>query len=190
MADRDGKIGSCLTEPRAGQSEAMTSAVRFSPTRAQNWPMTEFGSGYGARRTSTHRQGSRAHNGVGVSQAIVDGRTGQAVGLVILSLRPQPGVGGLGYWVVPSARGSGVATSAVRCLRRPGVLADSCLSHLRLPVMPPRSGSSAPRTTCGRFQWLPGCRPTSGVVAVLCPMVSHGRQPLRASASCRHLRRT
>lgn len=31
-----------------------------------------------------------------------------------VALRPQPHVGGLGYWIVPSERGQGVATAAVR----------------------------------------------------------------------------
>ncbi len=29
-------------------------------------------------------------------------------------LRPQPGVAGLGYWLIPSARGRGLATRAAR----------------------------------------------------------------------------
>ena len=64
------------------------------------------------------RQWSRATDGVGVSQAVVDVKGGRAVGLVIVSLRPQSGVGGLGYWVVPSARGAGMATSAVQLVGR------------------------------------------------------------------------
>ena len=61
-----------------------------------------------------HRQWSRLDDGVGVSQAIVDMRVERTVGLVIVNLRPQAGVGGLGYWVIPSARGAGVAVRAVR----------------------------------------------------------------------------
>ena len=36
----------------------------------------------------------------------------RAVGLVVIMLRPQPGVVGLGYWIVPSARGRGYASRA------------------------------------------------------------------------------
>ncbi len=61
-----------------------------------------------------HRQWSRATDGVGVSLAIVDLSDDRAVGLVVVSLRPQPRVGGLGYWVVPGARGRGAATAGVR----------------------------------------------------------------------------
>ena len=63
-----------------------------------------------------HRQWSRALDGAGVSQAIVESRSNRAIGLVIVSRRPQPGVGGLGYWVIPPARGRGAATEAVRLI--------------------------------------------------------------------------
>ena len=36
----------------------------------------------------------------------------RAVGLVVMMLRPQSGVVGLGYWIVPSARGCGYASHA------------------------------------------------------------------------------
>lgn len=61
-----------------------------------------------------HRQWRRATNGEGVSQAIVEGTSDRAVGLIWVAIRPQPYVGGLGYWVVQPARGQGIATAAVR----------------------------------------------------------------------------
>ena len=61
-----------------------------------------------------HRQWSRLENGEGVSQAIVDVESDRAIGLMWVALRPQRHVGGLGYWIVPSERGQGVATAAVR----------------------------------------------------------------------------
>jgi [ribosomal protein S5]-alanine N-acetyltransferase len=63
-----------------------------------------------------HRQWSRADNGEGVSQAIVDVDSDRAMGLMWVALRPQRQVGGLGYWVVPPDRGHGVATAAVRLI--------------------------------------------------------------------------
>ncbi|MFI7676644.1 GNAT family N-acetyltransferase [Actinophytocola sp. NPDC049390] len=60
-----------------------------------------------------HRQHGRLVSGQGVSLAIADHRTGEARGLVILQLRPQPGVAGLGYGLVPSARRHGLARRAV-----------------------------------------------------------------------------
>lgn len=47
---------------------------------------------------------------------IADAVTGEALGSVVLMLRPQPGVAGLGYWLVPSARGRGAATRAAALL--------------------------------------------------------------------------
>lgn len=48
--------------------------------------------------------------------AVPDLSDDRAVGLVVVSLRPQPGVGGLGCWVVPRARGRGAASAAVRLI--------------------------------------------------------------------------
>jgi ribosomal-protein-alanine N-acetyltransferase len=48
-----------------------------------------------------------------VSVAIADHDTDEALGLVILQPRRQPGVAGLGYWIVPKARRRGLAGRAV-----------------------------------------------------------------------------
>jgi len=61
-----------------------------------------------------HRQWTRATNGEGVSQAIVERDRDRAVGLIWVAMRRQQYVGGLGYWIVPPARGQGTATAAVR----------------------------------------------------------------------------
>lgn len=60
------------------------------------------------------RQRQRIERGEGVALAIADASTGSACGLIALLVRPQPGVMGLGYWVVPSARGQGFGKRAVR----------------------------------------------------------------------------
>jgi RimJ/RimL family protein N-acetyltransferase len=65
------------------------------------------------------RQWTRVDGGRAVSMAIA--RTGtdtgadadSAVGQLFLTMRPQPGVVGLGYWLVPSARGAGLTSRAV-----------------------------------------------------------------------------
>jgi len=64
------------------------------------------------------RQLARAEQGEGLSLAITDASTGLAQGSVWLGVRPQPGVVGIGYWVVPAARGRGVARRAVRLATR------------------------------------------------------------------------
>ena len=62
------------------------------------------------------RQWSRVDNGEGVLLVIADAVTGEALGSAVLMQRPQPGVAGLGYWLVPSARGQGTATRAAGLL--------------------------------------------------------------------------
>lgn len=69
-----------------------------------------------AGRAFVGRQWSRLDNGEGISLAIEPLARGGAVGLIVLMLRPQADVAGLGYWIVPSARGNGYATRAVRLL--------------------------------------------------------------------------
>jgi len=58
------------------------------------------------------RQHRRVEAGEGVSLAIAEDE--RAVGLLWLGVRPQPSVVGLGYWVIPEARGRGIGTRAAR----------------------------------------------------------------------------
>ena len=82
-----------------------------------------------------HRQRTRVHAGEGVTQAIVDAKSDRAIGLMWVALRPQPHVGGLGYWVVPQERGSGAATAALR-LVVPWALSALYLRRLEAWVQP------------------------------------------------------
>ena len=59
------------------------------------------------------RQWRRQSEGQGLSLAIARMHSDAAVGLVTLLFRRQPAVVGLGYWVVPPARGHGLAARAV-----------------------------------------------------------------------------
>jgi [ribosomal protein S5]-alanine N-acetyltransferase len=67
-----------------------------------------------AARSFIARQRGRIENGEGMSLAIADAVNDQALGLLWLGIRPQPGVLGLGYWVIPAARRRGLAARAVR----------------------------------------------------------------------------
>jgi ribosomal-protein-alanine N-acetyltransferase len=89
-----------------------------------------------------HRQWGRAQNGEGVSQAIVEVRGDRAIGLMWVALRPQPHVGGLGYWIVPPERGQGVATAAVR-LVTPWALDGMGLRRLEAWVQPENVASQS-----------------------------------------------
>lgn len=60
------------------------------------------------------RQGSRIEQGVGVSQAIVAKSSNRAVGLIILSDRPEHNGAELGYWIVPKSRKMGIGSAAIK----------------------------------------------------------------------------
>jgi RimJ/RimL family protein N-acetyltransferase len=74
------------------------------------------------------RQWSRLANGEGISLAIALDESDRACGCLTMMHRSnqQTGVVGLGYWVIPSARGGGVASRAAAlatdwALERPGI---------------------------------------------------------------------
>jgi [ribosomal protein S5]-alanine N-acetyltransferase len=93
-----------------------------------------------AGRAFVERQWGRQASGEGLSVAIAEAATGAAVGLLSLLHRQQPGVVGVGYWIVPSRRRRGLAGAALRGLSRwalglPGV------ARLEALVEPGNEGS-------------------------------------------------
>jgi RimJ/RimL family protein N-acetyltransferase len=79
----------------------------------------------GAGKRWLERQDVRSRSGLGVSLAIEEGRRDEAVGAVVLMHRGN-GVYGVGYWLLPAARGRGLASRAVAlavgwALAQPGV---------------------------------------------------------------------
>lgn len=95
-----------------------------------------------------HRQWSRAVDGTGVSQAVVDAATDEAVGLLHVGLRPQERVAGLGYWLVPAMRGRGIASAAVR-LVVPWAFEALALQRLEAWVVPDNVASQRVLERCG-----------------------------------------
>lgn len=67
-----------------------------------------------AGRAFLARQHGRLEHGEGISLAVARGNSDEAVGLMYLDRRPQPWIAGLGYWLVPAARGQHLATPAIR----------------------------------------------------------------------------
>jgi len=76
------------------------------------------------------------------------GPIGRAIGLVVVMLRPQPGVVGVGFWVVPSARTSGYATSAVQ-LASSWALGPAGFSRVEAWVEPDNVASQRVLTSSG-----------------------------------------
>jgi ribosomal-protein-alanine N-acetyltransferase len=72
------------------------------------------------------RQWGRADNGEGLSLAIADASSGEALGMVALLFRRQPGTVDIGYWLIEGARGHGLGSRAV------ALLARWALTHARL----------------------------------------------------------
>jgi [ribosomal protein S5]-alanine N-acetyltransferase len=94
------------------------------------------------------RQHARTRNGEGWSLAIADAVSDAALGCVALLLRPQPGVAGIGFWLVPSARGRGVATRAVGLLTACGLEAAG-LQRIEAWVEPDNAAAVAVLRRCG-----------------------------------------
>ncbi len=101
-----------------------------------------------AGRAFIERQWSRLDNDEGLSLAIASSVSGVAIGLIVLMLRPQAGVAGIGYWVVPSQRGHGHASRAVRALSQ-WALSNAGLARVEAWVEPDNSTSRHVLTTSG-----------------------------------------
>ena len=101
-----------------------------------------------AGRAFIERQWSRLDNGEGLSLAIASSVSSAAIGLTVLMLRPQGGVAGVGYWVVPSQRGLGHASRAVRLVSE-WALSDAGLARVEAWVEPDNSASRHVLTTSG-----------------------------------------
>lgn len=101
-----------------------------------------------AGRTFIERQWSRLDNGEGISLAIHGNDIDRAVGLVVMMLRPQPGVIGLGYWIVPSARHLGYAAAAAR-LGSTWALAEGGFARIEAWVEPDNTSSQHVLTSAG-----------------------------------------
>ncbi|MET8229517.1 GNAT family N-acetyltransferase [Micromonospora sp. NPDC005298] len=105
--------------------EATTVPVRFSEE---------------AGRAFVRRQWGRSTDGAGVSLAVARVDTDVALGSITLLLRPQPGVAGLGYWLIPAGRGQGLAGRAARLLTE-WALTTAGLSRVEAWVEPDNRAS-------------------------------------------------
>ena len=85
------------------------------------------------------RQWRRADDGEGLSLAIAEAETGEALGVVVLLLRPnggrRAGTAEIGYWVIPRARRRSYGSRAVGLVAQWG-LTDGGLVRVEALVVP------------------------------------------------------
>jgi [ribosomal protein S5]-alanine N-acetyltransferase len=86
------------------------------------------------------RQWGRSTSGEGLSLAITEAGTGVAVGLIVLLHRQQPGVVGVGYWMLASSRRRGFTRRALSLLS-PWSLGLPAVTRLEALVEPWNNGS-------------------------------------------------
>jgi RimJ/RimL family protein N-acetyltransferase len=80
------------------------------------------------------RQWSRHDEGTGLSQAIADAASNEALGAAVLMAR-KPGTVEIGYWLIPRARARGLGSRAVALLARWAVT-ETSLARVEALVVP------------------------------------------------------
>ena len=88
------------------------------------------------------RQWGRADKGEGLSLAIADATSAEALGAIVLMFRRQPGTVDIGYWLIERARGRRLASHAVALLAR-WALTDAGLARVEALVEPGNTASQA-----------------------------------------------
>src|SRR5919201_1074218 len=81
------------------------------------------------------RQWGRADNGEGLSLAIADAGSNEALGAAVLMFRRQRGTVEIGYWLIERARGRRLGSRAVALLA-PWALTDAGLARVEALVEP------------------------------------------------------
>jgi RimJ/RimL family protein N-acetyltransferase len=100
--------------------EGTTVPAKFTPAEGLAW---------------IERQWGRADNGEGLSLAITDAGSGEALGAVVLLFRRPPLTAEIGYWLIPRARARGLGSRAVALLARWAVT-DAQLARVEALVVP------------------------------------------------------
>jgi RimJ/RimL family protein N-acetyltransferase len=112
----------CVEEASRDPSipEGTTVPARFAPADGLAW---------------IERQWQRADNAEGLSLAIADAGSGDALGAAVLLFRRQPLTAEIGYWLIPRARGRGLGSRAVALLARWAVT-EAQLARVEALVVP------------------------------------------------------
>jgi ribosomal-protein-alanine N-acetyltransferase len=104
-----GCVEEAISDPRI--PEGTTVPARFTVADGLAW---------------IERQWGRADNSEGLSLAIADASSNEALGVVVLLFRRQPGTVDIGYWLIERARGRRLASRAVALVARWALGADGC----------------------------------------------------------------
>ena len=133
-----------------GWTAADLGCVRAASGEARIREVTSVPERFTAREGKAwiRRQQEKTRTGRGWSLAIADRQTAEAFGCVVLMLRPQEAVAGIGYWVVPEARKRGYATGAVGLLTTWGLGAGG-LERVEAWVEPGNDASVRVLSRCG-----------------------------------------
>lgn len=99
-------------------------------------------------RAWIERQLSRQPEGRGLSLAIADIASDEAVGLIVVMHRKMPGTAGLGYWLIPRARRAGRGTRAIGLLST-WALTGAGLARVEALVEPHNEPSLKALRKCG-----------------------------------------
>ena len=118
---------------RAGYSRGSTIPVHYTIDEGRAW---------------IERQWSKKESGQGLSMAITDPDTKEALGMIYVGLRGMEGHGALGYWLVPSVQRRGLGTEAVNLVSR-WILAETDVYRLVAYVEPTNTASIALLRKCG-----------------------------------------
>lgn len=118
---------------RAGYSRGSTIPVDYTDEEGRAW---------------VERQWSRQEAGEGLSMAIANADTDEAIGMVYIGLRGIQGHGALGYWLVPEEQRQGYGSEAVNLITR-WVLRETDVYRVVAYVEPENEASIALLRKCG-----------------------------------------
>ena len=124
-------VAEAASDPRI--PEGTTVPARYTEVEGRAW---------------IERQLSRQPEGRGLSLAIADRPSNEAMGLIVLMLGDAPGTAELGYWLIPRARAGGRGTRAIRLLSS-WALAETDLGRIGARVEPGNEASLQALRKCG-----------------------------------------
>ena len=128
-----GDLACVQAASRAGYARGSTLPVHYTDDEGRAW---------------VERQWSKQQAGQGLSMAITQADTGEAIGMVYVGLRGLQGHGALGYWLIPEVHRQGYGSEAVDLISR-WVLRETDVYRVAAFVEPLNEASKALLRKCG-----------------------------------------